>query len=124
MTDNSAIADYFQDQADHTQNPQRRAHYQRCADEYRAQTSELELSHTMRQLTDVAGALRSHGHHRKARERLLRARRIVAQQRQSIERKRQEGVDTTTSEAVLHTFQRLLTNFEHQVAGVIGDMKP
>jgi hypothetical protein len=35
-------ADYFQKQAERTRDPERKAHYQRCADEYRAKAKEAE----------------------------------------------------------------------------------
>jgi hypothetical protein len=35
-------ADYFQQQADRTRDPDRKAHYQRCADECRAAAAEQE----------------------------------------------------------------------------------
>jgi hypothetical protein len=42
MSDFKALADYFQQQADRTRNPARKAHYQRCADEYRAKAKEAQ----------------------------------------------------------------------------------
>jgi hypothetical protein len=44
MSDFSALADYFQKQAARTRNPERKAHYQRCADEYRAKAKGVEGS--------------------------------------------------------------------------------
>ena len=37
-------AEYFQQQADRTRNANRKAHYQRCADEYRVKAKEAEQS--------------------------------------------------------------------------------
>jgi hypothetical protein len=42
------LADYFQQQADRTRNEDRKAHYRRCADEYRAKAKEAEQSHGTR----------------------------------------------------------------------------
>jgi hypothetical protein len=44
MFDFQALADYFQKQADRTRDPERKAHYQRCADEYRAKAKEAECA--------------------------------------------------------------------------------
>ena len=44
MSDFTALADYFQKQADRTRDPERKAHYQKCADEYRAKAREAEGS--------------------------------------------------------------------------------
>ena len=36
------LAEYFQKQANRTRNKERKAHYQQCADEYRAKAKEAE----------------------------------------------------------------------------------
>jgi hypothetical protein len=36
------VADYFQKQADRTRDRDRKAHYQRCADDYRAKAKDAE----------------------------------------------------------------------------------
>ena len=125
MPDASATADYFQDQADRTRDPRRRAHYQHCADTYRAQVSEADLSQTMQRLTDAADVLRtrSNGQINRAKQRLLRARRIVTQQQRLIERRRSQGLDTVASEVLLRTFERSLANFEDRLGGLIGDLR-
>src|SRR5689334_15033511 len=115
MPDSNATAEYFQDQADQAQTPWLRARYQRCADQHRAQTSERKLTEAMQQLMEAAGALISNGQRRKADEYLVTIRQIVLRQRQLIERKRNQGLDTATSQDVLHTFQRWVTNFEHKL---------
>jgi hypothetical protein len=53
-------ADYFQRQADRTRNWDRKAHYQRCADQYRAQAKAAELSQSERQRITTTGKAMTH----------------------------------------------------------------
>jgi hypothetical protein len=123
MPDNNATAEYFQDQADRAQTPWQRAHYQRCADQYRAQSSQRKLTEAMQQLMETAEALISHGQGRIAQEYLPTIRQLIVRQRQLIERKRNEGIDTAASENVLQTFQRRVSKLEHQLAALNDDLK-
>jgi len=55
MGDYKALADYFQKEADRARNPERKAHYQRCAEEHRANAKEAERARE-KPISDKAAA--------------------------------------------------------------------